>query len=103
MSGPEAALLPREPAAGTPVFAEPWHAEVLAVAFALTRDGIFSAGEWADALGADWWLVSDQLSVDPFDLGGGLSDGRVRRGGDGEREFAVASLGEGEVRERGRR
>ena len=53
MSGPEAALLPREPAAGTPVFAEPWHAEVLAVAFALTRDGIFSAGEWADALGAE--------------------------------------------------
>jgi nitrile hydratase accessory protein len=53
LSAPDAALLPREPAAGAPVFAEPWHAEVLAVAFALTRAGLFSAGEWADALGQE--------------------------------------------------
>jgi len=29
---PEAALLPREPSPGAPVFAEPWHAEVLGIA-----------------------------------------------------------------------
>lgn len=52
MSAPEPALLPREPSAGAPVFAEPWHAEVLAIAHALTRAGLFSASEWADALGA---------------------------------------------------
>ncbi|HET7714743.1 MAG TPA: nitrile hydratase accessory protein [Bauldia sp.] len=52
MSGPETALLPREPAAGAPVFAEPWHAEVLAVAHALTRAGLFSSAQWAEALGA---------------------------------------------------
>lgn len=53
MSAPDAALLPPEPAAGAPVFAEPWHAEVLAVAFALTRAGLFSASEWAEALGEE--------------------------------------------------
>lgn len=53
MSTPDAALLPREPPAGAPVFAEPWHAQVLAVAFALTRAGLFTAGEWAEALGSE--------------------------------------------------
>jgi nitrile hydratase accessory protein len=53
LSRPEQALLPREPTAGAPVFAEPWHAGVLAVAYALTRDGVFSAAEWAEALGAE--------------------------------------------------
>lgn len=54
MNKPEAGtLLPREPAPGSPVFAELWHAEVLAVAYALTRAGMFSAGEWAEALGAE--------------------------------------------------
>ena len=54
MSTPEArVILPREPAPGTPVFAEPWHAEVLAIAHALTRSGLFTVGEWADALGAE--------------------------------------------------
>jgi nitrile hydratase accessory protein len=52
LGGPEA-LLPREPDAGAPVFAEPWHAEVLALAYTLTEAGLFSAGEWADALGAE--------------------------------------------------
>jgi len=53
LSEPEEALLPRGPAPGAPVFAEPWHAEVLALAYALARDGMFSAGEWAEALGAE--------------------------------------------------
>jgi nitrile hydratase accessory protein len=44
--------MPREPAAGAPVFAEPWHAEVLAIAHALTQSGLFTAGDWAEALGA---------------------------------------------------
>jgi nitrile hydratase accessory protein len=53
LKAPDAALLPREPVAGTPVFAEPWHAEVLAMAHALTRAGMFTAREWAEALGAE--------------------------------------------------
>jgi nitrile hydratase accessory protein len=54
LSAPEAgALLPREPAPGAPVFAEPWHAEVLAMAHALTGSGLFTPGAWAEALGAE--------------------------------------------------
>lgn len=54
MSAPEAgAILPRAPAPGSPVFAEAWHAEVLAIAHALTRAGMFTAAEWAEALGAE--------------------------------------------------
>ena len=53
MSAPEPSLLPREPAAGAPVFAEPWHAEVLGIAHALIRAGLFTASEWAEALGAE--------------------------------------------------
>ena len=54
MNAPEASvILPREPAPGSPVFAEPWHAEVLAIAHALTRSGLFTAGDWAEALGAE--------------------------------------------------
>jgi nitrile hydratase accessory protein len=48
---PEEALLPREAAPGAPVFAEPWQAELLAIVHALTKQGLFSAAEWADALG----------------------------------------------------
>jgi nitrile hydratase accessory protein len=54
LSAPEAGtILPRERVPGAPVFAEPWHAEVLAIAHALTRSGLFTAGEWAEALGAE--------------------------------------------------
>jgi len=54
LSAPEGgAILPREPVTGAPVFAEPWHAEVLAIAHALTRAGMFTAGDWADALGSE--------------------------------------------------
>jgi nitrile hydratase accessory protein len=37
---------------GTPIFAESWHAKVLALAYALTARGIFSAGAFGEALGA---------------------------------------------------
>ncbi len=37
---------------GEPTFAEPWQAEVLALAFALVRENIFTAAEWSDTLGA---------------------------------------------------
>jgi nitrile hydratase accessory protein len=54
LSAPEVgALLPREPAPGAPVFGEPWHAEVLAIAYALTRSGLFTPAAWAEALGAE--------------------------------------------------
>jgi nitrile hydratase accessory protein len=46
-----AAALPRSRDEG-PVFAEPWHAEVLAVAYALTAIELFSAPEWAECLGS---------------------------------------------------
>lgn len=54
MSRPEdLAIGPPRSAAGTdPVFAEPWHAEVLAVAHGLRVSGLFSASDWAAALGA---------------------------------------------------
>ena len=35
-----------------PVFAEPWHAQVLALAQEMVARGCFSARQWADALGA---------------------------------------------------
>ena len=48
----EAAALPRaRETDGSPVFSEPWHAEVLALAYALTENGLFSARDWADSLG----------------------------------------------------
>ncbi len=35
------------------VFAEPWEAEAFALAVALQDRGVFTAAEWADALGAE--------------------------------------------------
>ncbi len=35
-----------------PVFAEPWHAQVLALAQEMVARGCFSASQWADALGS---------------------------------------------------
>ena len=42
-----------EPEAGAPIFTVPWHAEVLGIANALIRGGMFSAADWAGALGAE--------------------------------------------------
>ncbi|KFC74128.1 Nitrile hydratase accessory protein [Bosea sp. LC85] len=60
MSRPDAALadalaagtpIPRD--AGGPVFAEPWQAQAFALVVALQNKGVFSAQEWAEALGAE--------------------------------------------------
>jgi len=45
-------MLPREVPPGGPVFDEPWHAEALAIANTLVAAGLFSAGDWAAALGS---------------------------------------------------
>ena len=53
MSRPEpVAIRPRDRNRDTPVFAEPWHAQVLAVAHGLSVSGLFSASDWATTLGA---------------------------------------------------
>jgi nitrile hydratase accessory protein len=43
---------PDAPEAEGPVFAEAWHAEVLAIAHGLGEAGMFTPGDWAEALGA---------------------------------------------------
>lgn len=37
---------------GEPTFAEPWQAEVLALAFGLIQENVVTAAEWSDTLGA---------------------------------------------------
>ena len=41
------------PGIDEPVFAEPWQAEVLALTFALSERGVFSAAEWSATLGKE--------------------------------------------------
>jgi nitrile hydratase accessory protein len=54
LSAPEAAgIAPLARRDGEPTFAEPWQAEVLALAFALADRGVFSAAEWSKTLGAE--------------------------------------------------
>jgi len=53
LSDPNSALLPREPAEGAPTFAVPWHAEALGIANVLIESGMFSATDWAEALGEE--------------------------------------------------
>lgn len=36
-----------------PVFDEPWQAQTLALAFNLIEQGVFSNGQWSEALGAE--------------------------------------------------
>ena len=36
---------------GEPVFADPWQAQVLALADTLVQNGLFSASQWSEALG----------------------------------------------------
>lgn len=42
--------LPTDLASETPVFAEPWQAEAFAIVVALHAQGLFTWGEWAEAL-----------------------------------------------------
>jgi len=38
---------------GGPTFDQPWQAQVLAIAASLAARGLFSAGQWSEALGAE--------------------------------------------------
>ena len=54
MSAPEESRIgPLARRDGEPAFAEPWQAEVLALAFALSERGAFSPLEWSKTLGAE--------------------------------------------------
>jgi len=53
LSAPEASLLPRERVGNAPTFTLPWHAEALGIANVLMQSGMYSANEWAAALGAE--------------------------------------------------
>ncbi|UCI34013.1 nitrile hydratase accessory protein [Mesorhizobium sp. B4-1-4] len=55
MSRPEATMPATDLPAGfdAPVFAEPWQAEAFAMTVALHDKGLFSWGEWAQALSAE--------------------------------------------------
>jgi nitrile hydratase accessory protein len=61
----EAALQPIRRAESEPLFAEPWEAQVLALAVALQQAGAFTAVEWADTLGAA--IKRSQAAGDPDD------------------------------------
>lgn len=49
----QVSLTPPARRSGEPTFDEPWQAEALALAFALCERGLFSAGMWSEALGAE--------------------------------------------------
>jgi len=48
---------------GGPVFREPWEAQAFAMAVALHEAGVFTWGEWAEALGAE--IKRAQAAGDP--------------------------------------
>ncbi len=45
---------------GEPAFDEPWHAQVLALAFALAKVDVFTPAQWSDALGAELRRAADE-------------------------------------------
>ena len=49
----ESSLKPLAAVDGQPAFDEPWQAQVLAIADTLAQNGLFTAGEWSAALGAE--------------------------------------------------
>jgi nitrile hydratase accessory protein len=49
---------------GEPAFNEPWQAQVLALAFALAKVGVFTPVEWSDALGTELRRAADQGETD---------------------------------------
>lgn len=51
MSGPDPFAPPCR--ADSALFAEPWQAEVLAIAYTLSSRGVFSPGRWSATLGAE--------------------------------------------------
>ncbi len=62
MTEPALAPLRREDG---PLFAEPWQAQALAMATRLRESGVFTAEEWATALGAA--IRAAQVAGDPDD------------------------------------
>ncbi len=64
---PPAAATPRLPrdAAGAPVFAEPWQAQVFALALTLHSEGHFTWPEWAETLGRE--IKAAEIRGDPDD------------------------------------
>lgn len=65
MSGVDTnALKPLAAVDGEPAFEEPWQAQVLAIADTLVQNGMFSAGEWSDALGAALQQAASAAAVD---------------------------------------
>ncbi len=67
MSGVDLSVFPGLPRdAEGPVFAEPWQAQAFALVVKLQREGVFTADEWAHALGAA--IEAARAAGDP-DLG----------------------------------
>ena len=65
MSAPEApAITPLACLDGGPTFAEPWQAEVLALAFALSERGAFTAAKWSKTLGKELRRAEAQGAAD---------------------------------------
>lgn len=49
---------------GGPAFDEPWQAQVLALAFTLSEQGMFTAVEWSDTFGAELRRAADRGAPD---------------------------------------
>lgn len=62
MFAPDDPLAPIEP-----VFAEPWHAQVLAIADSMVKAGHFPAADWAEALGAELCAAEARGEADTAD------------------------------------
>jgi len=64
LSPPDAAPVAPFQSDDGPVFDEPWHAQVLALADTMVQAGHFSAGDWATALGAALQAATDRAVPD---------------------------------------
>jgi nitrile hydratase accessory protein len=58
------ALTPLAAVDGEPAFDQPWQAQVLAIADTLVQSGLFSAGAWSDALGAELKMATEDGAAD---------------------------------------
>ena len=63
MREPDAVIAPRGRGDG-PLFEQPWQADVLAIADGLRDRGLFTAGQWASALGAALREAADHAAPD---------------------------------------
>ena len=60
-------IRPLARADGEPAFEEAWQAELLALAYALSEEGVFSLAEWSGTLGAELQRVSARGEPDDRD------------------------------------